>query len=102
MIQLFLSSVYPAPRMFQCLEMHKKLVGSTVGTAEANRPKGCSTPWTSCPVHKLGVVGWDGLITAWGWDGHLSVGGEELLWASLVSLGFCLLLFFIIFNIYYS
>lgn len=46
------------------LDMHRKLEGSIAGTAEPNKPKGCSAPWTSCPVYEPGVVGWEEPITA--------------------------------------
>ena len=37
----------------------------------------------SCPVYKVGGIGWEGWITAQGLAGHRSVSGEQLHCASL-------------------
>lgn len=39
------------------------------------------------PSISTGVVGWERVITAWGWASVM--GGEKFFWASVVSLGFC-------------
>lgn len=46
----------------------------------------------SCPLYKLGELLRRGLIMVWGLTGYWSTGSEKFYRASLVSLGFMLLL----------
>lgn len=75
--------------------MHKKLGGGgTAGTADPDRPKGCSSPCDTTLSSKTGRG-----AAAQGWARHHSVGGEQLVsLASLALLGshFCLFVIFLL------
>lgn len=72
-------------------QVHKKPRGSTARRGDLNWTKEYSTQENTCPINKLGGADGEPLIAAQGQPGHHInplADGEQMYYASLVSLGF--------------